>query len=196
MGSGCSPGPVAPARAPSGASARGAAAVAVLLASVALPALAAGPGFAPRGTLGVVAMQDGGEAGVQDGEALPPGAGVVFDAEVDGASYLYLLLVREGEDATILWPPNAQVWMRRPGKMRVVPQPPTARPDDVPAETWTPEQGGPAEFVLVASPAPRATAQDSRTPSLEAFLLPPPYVRGPLAGHAVVLARMKVTFGQ
>ena len=50
------------------------------------------------------------------------------------------------------------------------------------------EEGGRLEFVLVASAAPRDVASDGQIESFEDFLLPPPYVEGPIARRAVASA--------
>ena len=155
------------------------------------------PPFAPTGELGmVIVAEDGTETPVADGATIDATAQVVFTAEVQGASYLYLLLDPSDGDATVLMPHTGLTWMARPGRMRVSPQPPSARPEDEVADRWTPDSGGRLEFVLIAAPAPRDSPQDSRTPTVEGFLLPPAHVEGPQAGPAVVLDRLVVTFGE
>ena len=155
------------------------------------------PAFAPTGELGMVAVaEDGTETPVADGATVARGTSVLFVAEVQGASYLYLLLVPPQGDATVLLPMTGVAWMAREGPVRASPQPPSARAEDDHATTWNPESGGRLEFVLVAAPAPRDVPQDSRTPSLDAFLLPPAHVEGPQAGPAVVLDRLVVTFAE
>ena len=152
--------------------------------------------FAPAGELGmVIVAADGAETPVADGQRVDGSVEVAFVATARGASYLYLLQIPTDGDATVLLPLTGLTWMAREGEMRVTPRPPSARIEDGVSRSWKPDSGGLLEFVLVAAPAPRDVPQDSRTPTLEAFLLPPAHIDGPQAGPAVVLDRMSVTFG-
>ncbi len=139
---------------------------------------------------------DGSDTPVADGAMLDRGAMVAFVAEARGASYLYLLLLPPDGDVTVLLPYTGLTWIAREGPMRVSPRPPSARAEDEVASSWNPESGGKLEFVLIAAPAPRDVPQDSRTPTLEGFLLPPAHVEGPQAGPAVVLDRLVVNFAE
>jgi hypothetical protein len=152
-------------------------------------------GFAPTGELGmVIVSKDGAETRVSDGQTVDRGAEAAFTVQADGASYLYLLQIPKDGDATVLLPLTGLTWIASEGTMRVIPQPSSARPEDDLLSVWKPESDGRLEFVLIAAPAPRDVPQDSRTPTLESFLLPPAHIEGPQAGPAVVLDRMVVTF--
>lgn len=130
------------------------------------------PAFAPTGSF----------------ELVPRDGGYVIDAQTSGADYLYLLRVGE-EGVQVLYPPNGDVWMAAEGgRETVVPQPPSAQPDDDPLPTWSPGAGPPPGLILVATPTPRDTAP-SQSFTLETFLAGPPYVTGPVAAPGVVLDR-------
>lgn len=144
----------------------------------------------------VVVASDGSDTAVADGATVERGAEVAFTAKVEGASYLYLLQIPPQGHATVLLPLTGLAWIATEGTMRVAPRPPSARADDELAASWNPDTGGRLEFVLIAAPAPRDVPQDSRTPTLQGFLLPPAHVEGPQAGPAVVLDRLVVTFDE
>ncbi len=108
--------------------------------------------------------------------------------QTEGADYLYLLRT-EGEQVRVLFPPAGDVWLAaQGGRESVVPQPPSAQPDDAPLPTWSPDGGQPPPLLLVATPTPRDVAPGLEL-TLDLFLAPPPYVAGPLARPGVVLHR-------
>ena len=108
--------------------------------------------------------------------------------------YLYLLQ-RSAGSLQILSPATGLVWMNRPGEtMRVVPS--TGQTNEAGEEptSWSPEQSGELEFILVIAPAPRDVPSDTRVTTLDEFLAPPPFVRGPLAAPAQVLSRLTLVW--
>ena len=153
-----------------------------------------GDGFAPTGELRILTWPD--EAAVAEGAELGPQAPLVFDVESIGADYLYLVQLPEGAPPRVLAPQTGLAWMAKPGVTRVIPQPPSARLEDAPEPAWRSETGGPSEFVLVAAPAPRDVPPDSHITSLDDFCAPIPFLQGPAAGPAVVIARRSVTFSE
>lgn len=130
---------------------------------------------------------------VAKGESLPRSAEVIFEVHVTEGDYLYLLQTNS-RGLEILLPATGLVWMRPDGPTRVIPLGPNARPGDAAPQAWNSDQSGATEFVLVSAAAPRDVPSDARVASLELFLLPPPYVKGPAAAPARVLARFPVTW--
>jgi len=129
---------------------------------------------------------------IPNGATLPRSAEVVFEVFAQsGVDYLYLLQ-QQGDGLQVLLPTNGLVWMRPSGTSRVAPRAPDASAEEAASSTWSADQTGELEFILVAAKAPRDVPSDGRISSLERFLLPPPFVRGPAASPATVLARRSV----
>jgi len=129
---------------------------------------------------------------VLDGGTLPRSAEVVFEVSArSGGDYLYLLQ-RRGDGLHVLLPGNGLVWMKPPGLSRVAPRAPEASATEEASSTWNADQTGELEFILVAATAPRDIPSDGHIPSLELFLMSPPFVRGAAAEPATVLARSHV----
>jgi hypothetical protein len=129
---------------------------------------------------------------VLDGGTLPRSAEVVFEVRArSGGDYLYLLQ-RRGEGLHVLLPGNGLVWMKPSGLSRVAPRAPEASATEEASRTWNADQTGELEFILVAATAPRDIPSDGHIPSLELFLMPPPFVHGAAAEAATVLARSRV----
>jgi len=130
---------------------------------------------------------------VAEGATLPRSAGVVF--AVDGGKNDYLYLLQQGSRGLeVLYPPTGLIWMHPGQASRVVPFGPNTRPEDEPETSWNADQSGTAEFILVSAPSPRDVPSDGRVHSLDRFLKPPPYVRGPAAGPAEVVSRVTATW--
>jgi len=157
------------------------------------PTLAEDRGPETQGSLTVLAS-DG--KTIEDGSIVDRGQEVMFRVETRGTPYLYLLRKSNEEALEVLWPPTGLIWMATPEAQTIIPQAPSIRAGDEHSPSWNPESAGPSEFLLVGAGAPRDVPQDGRTASLERFLLPPAFVRGPAARAAVVLARTSVTWEQ
>lgn len=149
---------------------------------------------APESTLRLLLVSDAEDEfqKVLDGGTLPRSAEVVFEVNArSGGDYLYLLQGR-GDGLHVLFPGNGLVWMKPSGTSMVAPRAPEASATGEASRTWNADQTGALEFILVAATAPRDIPSDGHIPSLELFLLPPPFVRGAAAEAASVLARRHV----
>ena len=133
---------------------------------------------------------------IEDGSVVDRGQEVMFRVESHGAPYLYLLRKSNEDALEVLWPPTGLIWMATADSQTIIPQAPSIRAGDEHSPSWNPEGSGPSKFLLVGAGAPRDVPQDGRTASLERFLLPPAFVKGPTARAAVVLAQTSVTWAQ
>ncbi len=130
-----------------------------------------------------------------DGSEVPSSTRAYFEVRTpsDGG-YLYLLQKSAGS-LQVLSPATGLVWMNRPGEtMRVVPSTGQTNNAGEQPTSWSPEQSGELEFILVIAPAPRDVPSDTRVTTLDEFLAPPPFVRGPLAAPAQVLSRLTLVW--
>jgi len=132
---------------------------------------------------------------LSDGSEVPASTRAYFEVRAPSTSgYLYLLQKSAGS-LQVLSPATGLVWMNRPGEaMRVVPSTSQTNDDQEPPRSWSPEQTGQLEFILVSAPAPRDVPSDTRVTTLEEFLAPPPFVRGPLATPGRVLSRLTLVW--
>lgn len=131
---------------------------------------------------------------VTNGASLPRSAEVVFEVTAeDGADYLYLL-ERRNDEVHVLLPESGLVWMRPKTTSLATPRAPEATATEALARSWNADRTGELEFLLVAAVVPRDVPSDGSVPSLEQFLLPPPFVRGPAATPARVVARAQVNW--
>ena len=142
----------------------------------------------PTGTLTITTTS--GRA-LADGVRLEPDELLVFEATGSGQRYLYLIEAAPGSLA-LIHPPVGSVLPSTEAPSRFVPQPTWLTEEDEERPGWKPEVGGAIEYVLISSPAPRDAPSDARLRSLEQLLLPPPYLAGPSAEPAVVVARRKL----
>jgi hypothetical protein len=148
----------------------------------------------PESTLRLLQVNDAQDEPqvVLDGGTLPRSAEVIFEVSArSGGDYLYLLQ-RRAEGLHVLLPGNGLVWMKPSGLSRVAPRAPEASATGEASKTWNADQTGELEFILVAATAPRDIPSDGHIPSLQLFLMPPPFVRGAVAETATVLARSRV----
>ena len=132
---------------------------------------------------------------LSDGSKVPGFTRVYFEVRVPSqGGYLYLLQKSAGS-LQVLRPATGLVWMNRPGEtMRVVPSSGQTNDDGDQPASWSPEQSGELEFILVRAPAPRDVPSDTRVTTLDEFLAPPPFVRGPLAAPAKILSRLTLVW--
>ena len=132
---------------------------------------------------------------LSDGSEVPGLTRAYFEVRIpSNGGYLYLLQKSAGS-LQVLSPATGLVWMNRPGEtMRVVPSTGQKNDDGEQPTSWSPEQSGELEFILVRAPAPRDVPSDTRVTTLDEFLAPPPFVRGPLAAPAQVLSRLTLVW--
>jgi hypothetical protein len=150
----------------------------------------------PQSSLRLLQIIDGLELPqpVANGGSLPRSAEVVFEVRAEqGADYLYLL-ERRSDGVHVLLPESGLVWMRPKTTSLATPRAPEATATEALARSWNADRTGELEFLLVAATAPRDVPSDSRVPSVEQFLLPPPFVRGAAATPATVLATARISW--
>lgn len=126
------------------------------------------------------------------GEELPREARVRFVVRAPEGSYLHLLQ-RNERGVRSVYPGTSLVWVGHEGTEAVVPTSPNVG-DEAPTG-YNSEDDGPAEYILVRSPVPRAHPADGWLADLETFLAGPPYVTGPAAGRGEVIATFSIAWG-
>ncbi len=102
-------------------------------------------------------------------EELPRDANVHFLVQAPEGSYLHLLQ-RNRHGLRSVHPSRGLVWVGREGVERVDPNAPHS-PDEISPPGYNSEDDGPAEYLLVRSPVPRAEPADGWLANLEAFLI-------------------------
>jgi hypothetical protein len=148
-------------------------------------------------SLGMERVDEAGEptGAVSAGETLDRGAWVRFVTETEAGLYLYLLQTTD-RGTNVVWPATGDVWVSRAGTRPLVPRPPHHRDEAEPLPGWNGDTDGPATYSLIAAPSPRAVPADSWVRSLDEFLLGPPFLAGPAAAKAEVLATFEVSWGE
>lgn|GEM_PF-5598566 len=158
-----------------------------------VPSLAlAGPA-----SLSLERVDEAGEAigPVEDAATLGRGDQVRFVTETDPGLYLYLLQTT-ARGTNVVWPGTGDVWVSRAGRRTLIPRPPNHRDETAPLTGWNGEEDGAAEYFLVSAPTPRAVPADSWVPSVDEFLLGPPWLTGPAAAKAAIIAKTRVSWGE
>jgi len=127
--------------------------------------------------------------------SLPRSAEIYFEVETHWkGSYLYLLQ-KSGGTLQILSPATGLVWLNRPQEIvRVVPRGSNEDAQSPAGLSWNADQTGALDFILVGTEAPRDVPSDSQVSSLERFLAPPPFLKGPLTQPGVVLETVRVVW--
>lgn len=129
-----------------------------------------------------------------DGEVVDRGALIRFVVEVQDGSYL-TLLQRNNRGVAAIHPSTGLVWMAPEGVETLVPQPPFVT-DEERQVGYNGEDDGAAEYLLVVAPAPRPVPSGSFLDELDTFLAGAPYVTGPAAEPAVVVASARMVWGE
>jgi hypothetical protein len=134
----------------------------------------------------------GGKAGrtLTSARPVPAEAQVRFEVKAEPGAYL-TLLQRTPHSLRVLRPGTGDVWVSA-GEEVVVPRGGSDDPGAEQPASWTAEQRGDVEFLLVQTSSPRGVPADSWLDDLDDFLAPPPWVAGPAAAPGTIVAQVKL----
>ena len=150
--------------------------------------------FRPTGSLALERGPEVGGGKVAEGSILQEDSQIYFLVETTGADYLYLLQ-HSNAGVEVLHPPTGQVFLSTAGQQRIVPHPPNMDAEEQPLTGYSTTGTGVFEYLLLASPVPRDFPSNSQVSTVERMVQPPPYLSGPMAQPAVILDKIRVTWG-